>query len=188
MPVIPRQCRGQALYRSIRQPSTGKPNRAGSNLPRDHCRCPVPACDDAWRWFTAKRFCGKGFALVKAAKRFSSSARTVICRNLTMLRKHFGGKLGARGDEFIGHILSGALRMEHLLEDLRAYTQASTLDKAPPAEIRAEEALEKALKNLEVTIDDSKASITRSPLPNVCIHEFQLEQLFPSSTVTLSRN
>jgi hypothetical protein len=22
--------------------STGRPNRAGSNLPRDHCRCPVP--------------------------------------------------------------------------------------------------------------------------------------------------
>ena len=57
--------------------STGEPNRAGSNLPRDHCRCPVPACDDAWRWFTAKRFCGNGFALGKAAKRFSSSARTV---------------------------------------------------------------------------------------------------------------
>jgi hypothetical protein len=36
-----------------------------------------PACDDAWR-FTAKRFCGNGFALVKAAKRFSSSARTAI--------------------------------------------------------------------------------------------------------------
>jgi hypothetical protein len=34
-------------------------------------------CDDAWRWFTAKRFCGKGFALVKAAKRFSTSALTV---------------------------------------------------------------------------------------------------------------
>ena len=57
--------------------STGEPNRAGSNLPRDHCRCPVPACDDAWRSFTAKRFCGKGFALGKAAKRFSLSARTV---------------------------------------------------------------------------------------------------------------
>ena len=57
--------------------STGEPNRAGSNLPRDHCRCPVPACDDAWRWFTAKRFCGNGFASVGAAKRFSSCARTV---------------------------------------------------------------------------------------------------------------
>ena len=36
------------------------------------------ACDDAWRRFTAKRFFGKGSALVKAAKRFSSSARTAI--------------------------------------------------------------------------------------------------------------
>jgi hypothetical protein len=42
-----------------------------------------PACDDAWGWFTANRFCGKGFALVKAAKRFSSSARTVIADTAT---------------------------------------------------------------------------------------------------------
>lgn len=32
----------------------------------------------AWRWFTAKRFSGKGSALVKAANRFSSSARIAI--------------------------------------------------------------------------------------------------------------
>ena len=36
------------------------------------------ACDDAWRWFTAKRFCGKGSALVKAAKRSFSSVLTAI--------------------------------------------------------------------------------------------------------------
>ena len=42
-----------------------------------------PACDDAWRWCTAKRFCGKGFALVKAAKRFSSSAHTAIADTAT---------------------------------------------------------------------------------------------------------
>jgi hypothetical protein len=75
----------------VRQPSTGKPNRAGSNLPRDHCRCPVPACDDAWRWFTAKRFCGNGFALVRSAERFSSSARTVIADTATAV-PHAAGK------------------------------------------------------------------------------------------------
>jgi len=58
--------------------STGEPNRAGSNLPRDHCRCPVPARDDAWRWLTAKRFCGNGLASLASAKRFSSFARTAI--------------------------------------------------------------------------------------------------------------
>ena len=41
------------------------------------------ACDDAWRRFTAKRFFGKGSALVKAAKRFSSSARTAIADTAT---------------------------------------------------------------------------------------------------------
>ena len=37
-----------------------------------------PACDDAWRWFMAKRFCGNGLALVASARRFSSSVRTAI--------------------------------------------------------------------------------------------------------------
>ena len=77
--------------------STGEPNRAGSNLPRDHCRCPVPACDDAWRWFTAKRFCGNGFVLVKAAKRFSSSARTVTAAIDTAV-PHAANKPAASSD------------------------------------------------------------------------------------------
>jgi hypothetical protein len=33
---------------------------------------------DAWLWFTVKRFFGKDSAVVKAAKRFSTSARTAI--------------------------------------------------------------------------------------------------------------
>ena len=78
--------------------STGEPNRAGSNLPRDHCRCPVPACDDAWRWFTAKRFCGNGFALVKAAKRFSSSARTVTAGTATAVLNAANRPAASSGD------------------------------------------------------------------------------------------
>ena len=78
--------------------STGEPNRAGPNLPRDHCRCPVPACDDAWRWFTAKRFCGNGFALVKAAMRFSSSAHTVTADSATAVQSAEKKPVASSGD------------------------------------------------------------------------------------------
>jgi len=37
-----------------------------------------PACDDAWRRFTTKQFCGNESALVLSVTRPSSSARIVI--------------------------------------------------------------------------------------------------------------
>ena len=32
--------------------------------------------------------------------------------------------------------------------------------------------------NLKVAIDESRAEVMSDPLPTVCLHEFQLEQLF----------
>jgi PAS domain S-box-containing protein len=95
-----------------------------------------------------------------------------------MLKRRFGGKLGPSGDEYIGYTIQGALRMERLLKDLRAYMQATTMGKAPTGEIEAGGVLDKALANLEAAIVESGASITRTDLPRIRIHEFQLQQLF----------
>ena len=94
-----------------------------------------------------------------------------------LLRDRFGGALGARGDEYIGYIIDGATRMQQLLHDLRAFTQASTivLEVKP---LDANEALARSLENLTAAIEVSGASITHGPLPTVRMHEFQLEQLF----------
>ena len=61
-----------------------------------------PACDDAWRWFTAKRFCGNGFALFKAAKRFSSSARTVTAGTATAVPNAANKAAASSGDPLTG--------------------------------------------------------------------------------------
>ena len=74
--------------------------------------------------------------------------------------------------------MQGAVRMENLLKDLRAYTQASTMDTEPTGDIDAGEILKKTLLNLEVAIKDSGASISSTTLPRVRMHEFQLEQVF----------
>jgi light-regulated signal transduction histidine kinase (bacteriophytochrome) len=95
-----------------------------------------------------------------------------------MLKKKFGGKLGPTGEEYIGYTIQGALRMEQLLHDLRAYTQASTMDQGPAVDIDAGKILDKALLNLDTAIKESSASITRSDLPFVRMHQFQLQQLF----------
>jgi PAS domain S-box-containing protein len=95
-----------------------------------------------------------------------------------LLRKKFGGKLGATGDEYIGHAVEGAMRMQSLLRDLRTYTQVSTEDQDPPGEIDAGEALNRTLRSLQVVIEKSGAAISRTELPRVRMLEFQLEQIF----------
>ena len=67
------------------------------------------ACDDAWRWFTTKRFCGKGSALVKAAKRSSSSARTAI-EDTATAAPSAATKLAAGSGEPPTGATSGALK------------------------------------------------------------------------------
>ncbi len=95
-----------------------------------------------------------------------------------MLQRRFGDKLGPEGDEFIGYIINASARMQQLLRDLRAFTQASQMTQDRPQNVNAEQALERSLSNLKTAVDDSGAVITHGSLPAVAIHEFQLEQLF----------
>ena len=95
-----------------------------------------------------------------------------------MLKRKFGGQLGPDGESYIAYIIQGASRMEQLLQDLRAYTQASTMPDQPPHEVDTLEILNRALANLEAAIRNSGALVTHSDLPRVRIHEIQLQQLF----------
>jgi light-regulated signal transduction histidine kinase (bacteriophytochrome) len=95
-----------------------------------------------------------------------------------MLKRKFGEKLGALGDEYVGYTLQGAMRMEQLLKDLRAYTLLSTSGREPADDVDTAEILNRALANLEASIKESHASITHTALPHVKMHDFQLEQIF----------
>jgi light-regulated signal transduction histidine kinase (bacteriophytochrome) len=94
-----------------------------------------------------------------------------------LVRKKFGNHLGPAGDQYIEYILEGARRMERLLHDLRAFTQASAQNHGAPA-INAQEVLEHTLANLKNMIEENQAEITYGPLPMVNLPDFQLEQLF----------
>ena len=95
-----------------------------------------------------------------------------------LLKREFGGRLGPNGDEYLGYTIEGAQRMEQLLEDLRAYALATSFGTEPTEDVDAEESLNKALTALCSAIEDSGATITRTSLPYVRMHPFQLEQLF----------
>jgi len=62
-----------------------------------------------------------------------------------LLRRKFERKLGRQADEYIRYTVQGALRMEELVRDLLAYTQASNVAAEPSTIIDANKALDKAL-------------------------------------------
>lgn len=95
-----------------------------------------------------------------------------------MLQRECAAKLGAEGNQYLGHVLTGITRMERLLTDLRMFMQASLSNEDTAPDADAGEALRRALTTLIAAIDRNGASVNYGPLPWVRMHEFQVEQLF----------
>jgi signal transduction histidine kinase len=95
-----------------------------------------------------------------------------------LLRRKFEDHLDPDAEEYIRFVVRGASRMEALVRDLLAYTQASNIGEAPVPVIDAEDALAEALSNLKAAIADSGAQVAHGPLPRVRIATIHLTQVF----------
>lgn len=100
-----------------------------------------------------------------------------VSGSLQLLTRRYAGQLDARADEFIGHAVDGATRMEALIEDMLTYSRVGRRED-PRQLIESEEALDSALKNLGATIRETRAQVTRTPLPTVRAISAQLTVLF----------
>jgi len=99
---------------------------------------------------------------------------SVYCQ---LLRRRYQGKLDAAADEFIGFAVDGADRMQHLIEDLLAYSRIGTKDRQlEPVDCAV--VLKDALTNLKLALMQSDAVVTHDPLPTVLANGKQLIQLF----------
>lgn len=96
---------------------------------------------------------------------------------LQILQRRYQGQLDERADEFIGHAVDGATRMQSLIDDLLRYSRVGRLDD-PKQAVPAEQALEIAIKNLAVVIQETGAEVTHEPLPVVQGISTQLALLF----------
>jgi signal transduction histidine kinase/CheY-like chemotaxis protein len=94
-----------------------------------------------------------------------------------LLVQQLGDKLEGDTRDFLDFVSSGATRMELLVRDLLAYTQAGQLNKPVTAE-NASAALNGALANLDSAIRASGAQVISDPLPSLKVHATQLQQLF----------
>ena len=94
-----------------------------------------------------------------------------------LLAKRYKGQLDSDADEFIGYAVDGCDRIKGLIHDLLAYSRAGTTGKAL-CNVPGEDALQKALANLRITIEQSGAVVSHDSLPVIRTDETQLTQVF----------
>jgi signal transduction histidine kinase len=91
------------------------------------------------------------------------------------LRRH-GQSIDSDGEELLRYVVDGVQRMRQLINDLLAYAR---LERSPTTSgnVDCERALESALENLQVALQESGARVTHGPLPHVRGDEQQIVQL-----------
>jgi signal transduction histidine kinase len=101
----------------------------------------------------------------------------MIHNYLQLLRQRYKDKLDSNAEEFISFAFDGAKRMQQLINDLLTYSRAGTQAREfQPTS--CSEAVDRALANLTVALEESGAEITHDPLPTVKGDLVQLTQLF----------
>jgi hypothetical protein len=94
-----------------------------------------------------------------------------------LLSRRYADKFEGEALEFLGYLGAGATRMEMLVRDLLAYTQATGRQEC--AEMtNANEILAQTLELLAPTISQAGGEVTSDLLPAVRIHRAHLQQLF----------
>jgi PAS domain S-box-containing protein len=95
-----------------------------------------------------------------------------------MLERKYADKLDENAKEYIRYTVQGAKRMEMLVRDLLAYTQAADIsdEEIPAVDMAA--VLDKVLLNLKTAIDENRATVLYSALPRIHVKEVHLTQLF----------
>jgi two-component system sensor histidine kinase/response regulator len=94
-----------------------------------------------------------------------------------LLQRRYKGRLDQDADEFIAFAVDGVTRMQLLINDLLDYSRVGSRGKelVPTASAVM---LDRALANLQPSIEETGAVVTRSELPVVLADPTQLVQLF----------
>ncbi len=99
-----------------------------------------------------------------------------ITQYVQLLERRYASQLG-EGKELLHYVTSAAKRMSSLIEDLLSYAQVSTEDRHGFAPVDANMQLSAAIENLRSAVDESGATITNDPLPEVLVDPTSLRQI-----------
>ncbi len=94
-----------------------------------------------------------------------------------LFQRRYAGKLDAEADQSLGFMITGAQRMALLLSDLLAYSRVGS-DEEPAGPVNCLDVLSKVAFNLQAAIEQSRAVVTWTHLPEVKAHEIRIVQLF----------
>lgn len=101
----------------------------------------------------------------------------MVSSYLQLISRRYQGKLDSDADEFIAFAVEGANRMKVLINDLLAFSRVGTRGKEFEP-VALEHVLELVEKNLQITIEETKALISHDPLPEIMADNSQMVQLF----------
>ncbi len=101
----------------------------------------------------------------------------MVSSYMQLLSRKYKGKLDSDADEFIGYAVSGALRMQTLIQALLSFSRVGRQGTARER-VDISEAVAVTKENLQVAISESGATILHDELPVVAGDPPQLLQLF----------
>ena len=96
---------------------------------------------------------------------------------LQLLELRHGAELKGRAREYVEYALRGTRQMSTLIEDLLTYSRAGRSDRAPEP-VALDRVWDAALEQLQATIEECNATVTRGDLPTVAGDPGQMTQLF----------
>lgn len=100
-----------------------------------------------------------------------------IASYLQLLEIRYKDKLDKEATEFIDYSVSGAKRMQSLIQDLLSYSRLTSKPRSPK-EVDIEQIIEVVKSNLQAGIQQTGARITYDKLPVVMAESSQMLQLF----------
>lgn len=100
----------------------------------------------------------------------------MIASYIALLARRYQNQLDETAQRYVNFVIDGANRMETLIHDLLAYSSAGTqaVKKEP---IPAEKIVQVALRNLEIPIKESSATVTYNDLPVIEADRVKLTQV-----------
>lgn len=105
----------------------------------------------------------------------------MISSYLQLLRRRYGDSLDETAQEFVSYAVDGAQRMQRMIVDLLEYARIGTRG-TEPVPVQAGEALQAALDDLKLAIQDCGAQVTCGAMPLVWADQSQLTRLFQNLT------
>ncbi len=94
-----------------------------------------------------------------------------------LLQANYSGQFDEEGEEYLQFIVQCTNQMQELVSELLEYGRAGTSPRKPAA-VRGTEAVDEAISNLAIQIEECNANVTHDDLPVVVADHIQLVQVF----------